>query len=290
MNMLRTFFKTLARTFTDPKYYQDIIAAAASFSFKYFFFFYLLLAVAITTYTSVNFLPTIGEYADQAIDDVVNLYPDDLVLTLDGGQLATEGVAEPIIFGLPSEADIGLPEEEIENLLVIDTSADVGDINNYKAFILLTKTDAVMRSDESLSAYRVIPLSEISSQMPDKILKLDKPFIDQQMPQINQALDQLMKMLPWLVFLFLAAWLPISRLFYLLLMSLVTWALASMFGRGLNYGKVFQIGLHTVTIADGVTKLQRLIYPSLFPFLFTLAFLGTTVIALFALKPIKKTS
>ena len=298
MRLIRTFFTTLWRTFTDPHYYADVVKASFGFSFKYFLFFYLLLSAVMTIFVTVQVLPRAKTVAESGVDTLVSLYPDGLELTMDfeAGELSTEGVTEPIMIPLPvdSELDDNIQiRPEIENLLVIDTTASVNDYSNYKTVALATKTELVVMADENLARYQVIPFSQFGTDSGSietenggelKSFMVDKPLLTNQVPVIKEFLNMLLKMAPWFIFLGVVIFMVVSRMMYLLFMSLLLMVFGMLLGKRLTYGKFYQIGMHTVTIADAITKIQFLLYPTIFPFLFTLAFLGTSVFALMGIK------
>jgi hypothetical protein len=73
-------------------------------------------------------------------------------------------------------------------------------------------------------------------------------------------------------------------------MSIVTYMASLVLRKNLNLKKSFQITLHTITFAQTAAFLQGLLLTGNFPSLFNLAILGATLIAVYSLKPLSKTS
>jgi hypothetical protein len=72
-------------------------------------------------------------------------------------------------------------------------------------------------------------------------------------------------------------------------MTILTTLFNLLLGRGLKYRQVWQIGLHTITVTDTITKLSALVFAGSVAPIYNFAFLGITFIALLGIKPaIKK--
>ena len=298
MRFIKTFGKTFWRSVTDPHYYADVIKAPFGFSFKYFLLFYFLLSAVMTAFVAIQVLPGARNVADEGVDALVQMYPEDLQLTMDfeAGELSTEGVAEPIVIPIPIDSSIEdniQINPDVDNLLVIDTNARVDDFLDYNTIALATKTELVVMADEDVTRYQVIPFSQFSSENAPietgtggqlQSFMVDRDLLDSGVPGIKAFLHQMILVAPWFIFLGVFVFMVVSRLVYLLVMSLFVLTLASLTGRRLTYAKSYQLGTHTVTVADLVTKVQFLLYPTVFPFLFSLAFLGTSLIALMGVR------
>ena len=59
---------------------------------------------------------------------------------------------------------------------------------------------------------------------------------------------------------------------------------ASLLGKKLPYSKIYQMGLHTITVAEGITKLSSLVFKNSVNSLFSFAFLGISFIALLGIN------
>ena len=297
MNKLKIFFTPLFRSATDPEYYREVVTAKSGFSLKYFSAFYVFLAISITTtlyFTSLRQAPNqVTEFLQSAAD----LYPTDLEVTLDTvtSEISTKGVPEPIIIPLPTSVNV---ETDIKNLAVIDTSATSEQISSYQTAVLITKTHLATLSDSN-SGYQIFPISEFTQNLKEDenghaitSLTLNKGLIDSYLPLVKQTSLKFLQVLPAIMAPVLFVGYFIGRLIFLAFFSLITTLMAGIMGRGLRYGQLFLIGLHTITITDAITKLSQLAFKNPVDSLYGFAFLGITFIALLGIprQPLKTIS
>lgn len=296
MKKLKTFFITIFRSFTDPGYYNDVLEASNSFSLKYFSLYYVFLSLLVVSVFSYSMYQNLPSLLDSSIDTIVAMYPNDLEVTLDTqkSEVSVHGAPEPIIITLPESENA---EITTKNLLVIDTNASVEDFGKYETALLLTKTNLISIANQGQAGYQVIPLTDITEGLSDEAsgrtitsLTLNKSFIESNIPLVKSVAQKVMKILPFALFPLFALGYIASRLIYLAFMTLLVSILSVLTGKNLSYGKLFQIGLHTITVTDGITKLQQLVFQNPVPMLYSFAFLGITFIALLGITSTKKTS
>src|SRR3989344_4178481 len=137
MKKIKRFFTIFKRSLLDPKYYHDILKAKFSFSLKYLYtllFFLALIHALIFSAQIAVFIPLIPRFIETAKTVVQNTYPDELVITIKDGQLSTN-VKEPYSIPLPKE----FPDIFDQNLITIDTKAQVSDYPKYQSLALVTK-------------------------------------------------------------------------------------------------------------------------------------------------------
>ena len=293
MGKLRTFFRTLAKSATSPKYYAEVVQAKFSFSLKFFFFYFFLYALLGIAYlTPMVFLPMNRE-VKKLPDKILEAYPAELEVKIKDGQVSTN-VQEPYsipfptnlfpVKSLPSEAylDVGGTRQPIANLsnldlLTIDTKAQVMDIQKYKTLALLTKDSISMVGEQG--DIRVYPLKEV------KNVTINKLVVFSVIQVIAPYLKYVVPGLAVCIFLGLAIFWPLGKMFYLLLFSVLTLIVGKIFRLSLSYGKYYQIGLHTMVVwstLEGIMILARIRLP--IPFLGTIILLILTTIALRGLK------
>lgn len=287
MQKLKTFFIVLFRTCTDPAYYNDVIKASGNFSFKYFTLFYVVLSILSVGLLSATTLRSLPATVDSGIDTARNWYPENLVVTFDTtkSEISVSGAPEPIIIPLPDSQNV---DTKYKNFFVLDTSASPNDFEKYHTVMLLTKTQLIsMSSEASNGGYQVLPLTDITEGMNDETsnraitsLTLNKSFIESNIPQVKKAALKVIKMAPFILLPLFIFGYVLSRLIYLAFMTLLTLILGMIAGKNISYGKMFQIGLHTITVTDGITKLQQTVFQTPMPSLYSFAFLGITFIAL----------
>lgn len=298
MQKIKTFFIAFFRSCTDPSYYNDVVKAPGSFSFKYFTFFYIALSLLSVGFLSATTLRTLPTVIDSSIENARNSYPENLEITFDAtkSEISVSGAPEPIVIPLPDSQNV---DTKYKNFFVLDTSASSNDFEKYRTIILLTKTHLIsMSGEESNGGYQVLPLTDISEGMNDETssraitsLTLNKSFVESNIPQVKKAALKVIQMAPFILLPLFIIGYVLSRLIYLAFMTLLSLILGMIAGKNLPYRKMFQIGLHTITVTDGITKLQQVVFQTPMPSLYSFAFLGITFIALFGITTKKhKTS
>lgn len=244
------------RSLTDPEYYKDILVAPFSFSLKYLFFLLLIISFISSVATAVGIgaiTPFIPTFIEKAKDAVVNLYPQELVVTLDQGKIKTN-VDEPYYIEFP--ASIGKNIGAYQHLITIDTKAQVSDYPTYKSIALVTYDSVVIPDDKSGSgqtgAYRVFPLGDIPESS-GKLL-IDKQVYSSLVGKVTPYLDYLpglaiggivfsLIVLPFILTAFDLG----SKLFYLLFIGLILWLVAKIMKKTLRYSQIYRMSMHALT-------------------------------------------
>jgi len=260
MSKIKTFFYVLARSFTSPSYYADVVKTSFWFSFKFFYFYFFLYSVAGTDFFSKN---------------IDTLYPQELVVKIQNGEVSTN-VSEPYIISLfdfkrifDEMRVLGAKTPDLVNLLVIDTKASVDDFTRLQTYALLTKDKFIVYDDKG--GYRVYPLTDVSNVVIDKDLAM----------QITSAVKPFFKWVTPLaiigIFILLFAFIPSEVMTYLIFGAFVLW----IAGKMLSY----QIGLHLSLIPTTVFGLISLFGGNVsFPFLRTIILTIMGIIVLLEMK------
>lgn len=293
MGKLKTFFRTFYKSASSPKYYAEVVQAKFSFSLKFFFFYFLLYALVGVTYlTWAVFLPMDRE-VKKLPDKILETYPAELTIKIKNGQVSTN-VKEPYsipfptnlfpLESLPAEANLNIggtrqPLQNLShfNLLTIDTQAQVTDIAKYNTLALLTKDSVSVIGDQG--DIRVYPLREI------KDLTINKLVVFSLIQVIAPYLKYVVPVFAIFAFLALAVFLPLGKMFYLLLFSLLILIVGKLMRLPLGYGKYYQVGLHTMVVwstLEGIMSLARFRIP--IPLLGTIILLIFATIALWGIK------
>ena len=287
MRKLRVFVTCFKRSLTDLSYYRDIVNAKFTFSLKYLYvlMFIFGLVKGITLVPGVVKLITeIPDFKLTVKNVVDDLYPEELVVIIEGGKLSSN-VEEPYFINFPNNLDtkfdeIGYDSGDYKNLIVIDTSGTVGDYTSYNSVFLVTEDSVVYPDDDTrdIGGYRVLPLKEMQSDM-----VIDKQYYDEMLGRLLPYLDYVPTVLFGLVIglivvypFLVASFMTISRLFYLLFTSLVLLIIAKLIKRDLKYTKIYQLSIHTLTAPVLLIFLLELFSLRLPSPLFTVLFLGIT--------------
>ena len=260
MNKLKTFFNTFKRSASDPSYYKDILKAKFSFSLKYLYmlsFFIILVTVLKFALMFAIALPTLTPKIQEFKKNMQTAYPAELEVKINNGELSTN-VEEPYYFDpFDMKGDDG--KSQYEHFITIDTEASVEDYESYQSAILLTRTAAVYPDNQS-GTYNFIKFSEfkepiaINKSLYDEMMKKASPLIDA-VPMLLTGLIILMVLFgPLIGGVFTTA----GYMLYLLLATLVTWIVAKLFKTNLGYSKVYQLGMHGITLSVVITTILGL--------------------------------
>lgn len=276
MSKFSTFLSTFRNSSFKPNYYNDVLKAPFSFSLKYFLCLFFTLSFLTTFSVSIFLIQKVNPYLSQLKTTLPNLYPDELHLTIKDGQVSTN-VQEPYFLPLkpeifPQEFKDALKGQTIiQNILVIDTQAQPGELKKYQTFILLTKDSVSFLGDRS--EIRIQSLDEVKNLTINKII-------------INQIWKTITPYFPWILpvmiiglFLFIPFFTILGKFIYLVFISLITFILGRLFKHGeINYLRSLQINLHAITLPTVIIALFQL-----FGALPKVPFFGTIILLIFNL-------
>ncbi len=265
MQKIKTFFRSFFNSF-NPSYYSDVVRVRASFSWKYLLMLCLVSSLVITTVVGwfvVKFNP------QQVADQVVQIYPQELIVTVENGQLSVNQSLPyrvPLkfdMFGMTVDSDLIDQAMEMEGeaihpefdgmpYLVTFTTDDavknVQDFFEQNSMVVLTESTVYAFKDTDTGEVSVYPIPDtedpilVDQSVVNEIknMILDIPFIKHKLyvPSILVAV---------LILVFVGLF--ISRLLMIVVFSLVTTVLAALFlkDKKLPYGKMVQVGFHSIT-------------------------------------------
>ena len=236
------FLDNIKNSIYEPEFYKKLHSKRLSFSFKYFYSLVSVLAVILTAQFSFQAIPGINFFLTGIGPEIVNAYPQELVVTIKNGQ-ASSNVAEPYFVRTPENIQLekyrNIPKTE--NLIVIDTKNQFSEesFSKYNALAVLTKASIAFRKDDG--RIEIQPLNGIPDLTVDKasvaslVGKL-QPFIKFAAPLIVLAL-------------FIGFMVSFSaKLVYLLFAALLILLIAKVKNYPLTYKKSYQAGLHIITL------------------------------------------
>jgi len=270
MKKIITFSYVFRKSLFSLSYYKDVVKSRFKFSLKYFLIFCLLTGFLSLLSISLSVIPEVNVFITRFKNNAYTLYPSDLIITVKNGQLTTnvtEPFRVPIPYALFTQNPPAISDQKQIYLVTIDTKASPQDFTKSQSLMLITKDKYVIASD-NLNGVREESLKNLGD------LVIDKKFIDQKlnsiMPVLNYASLILMAILA-LVFLIL---MPVVRLMSLFVYSLILLIPARMMGLTLNFAKIYQIGLHALTLPLilQMTLLAFGVYPAI-PFFGSIVFL-----------------
>jgi hypothetical protein len=264
MNKIRAFFYTFFKSLTSLKYYKDVIKANVYFSIKYFF----SLAAIAGTISVLLALSQIGEIKqgyNNALEQIRNLYPSDLVISYREGDISVNR-EEPFIIPLPQavrEQDGQLPT----NLIVFSSEGTLDDVNNLDTLILVNDSNILVKGNNKIDVY---PLENIEE---GRITRAEVDRVINQLQSLSRFLPLIVALTSLVGAIF---YYSIYRLLYLLFIGLLLMLLGKTKNLNLPFRNYFQIAVHTFTLPLTIGVLLDLarinLYFPLWIFLLNLAF------------------
>lgn len=260
MNKLKTFFRSLYLSATNPSYYRDILRTKMSFSVKYFLMLSLFMGVVSTIVWSSILIPQIKSFSQTLKSKAETYFPNDLVITLQNGKLSTNR-KDPIIVALPFET-----ANNAKNI-VIDPTASVSAMENYQAGILINET-AVSFVEEN-GQIQTYPLKEAGN------FTLNKTEYSKIITTAEKYMDTLPSLLPAGLLVLVTFFSLIGLALKILLYSVLTYIVARLQNFSLTYQKSFQITIHAITpivflqIIETIFNI-RIPIPFFFPILYVI--------------------
>lgn len=250
------------------------------------------MVLVTTVYLVSATAPQAQKVLDTFLPELLAAYPEELVVTLDGGEMSVN-MPEPVIisgekaFAVLKDLMIENLPESVEgvsegtfsvptNIAVFDSDGTIEDFTDkYDTFILVNKTNIITMSDTGLE---VLPLSEA----PDAALTKSeiRGFVD-----IGYRFNAYLPLILFgMFFLGMLFYFFVIRPIYLLIMSGIFMIVGNFKGLNWGYGDYYKVGLHTITlplILDFLKTLSGL--EIMFPFWFFVVNLLFGVAVIFGL-------
>lgn len=243
MKKLTAFNYIFWKSISSFAYYRELIKTKFSFSFKYFLFFSFVLGTLTTIILSSTIVPVVNKFITRFQSRALTLYPQDLIITVKDGKVSTN-VVEPLQFPIPVELFTDKPgaisDQNQQYLITIDTNSQITDFASKKSIVLVTENAIVVPDNDS--GYRVYPIAETQNVIIDRIM------VEKIIKQIIPLFKFVIPIIIGALFVILAVLIPMTRLLSLLVLSLVLLFIAKFMHLKLNYGKIYQLGLHALTL------------------------------------------
>lgn len=281
VNKFKTFFHVLIKSHSSPSYYKDLLPTKFSFSLKYFYLYFVFYALIGTVYIGIIVAPPVSRFLSVLPQKVIDMYPDELVVTVKNGEVSTN-VVEPYTIPLTRFEEVfdfdnvlGTDTESMQNLVVIDTNAQVEDYVGYSTLVLITKKTVVWSDDDGTHLYNLTA---------DDSFTLTKAEVTDFVNQVKPLTRYVIPAMVVAAFLGLFLFVPSGYLIYLLFFALLFWLLSKILKTGLTYKGSYKLGLHLATVYATISGLFIMVkVPLSFPFLRTIFLL---VFGFFVLRQI----
>lgn len=250
-------FKEIKSNIYDVEYYKEIPNKPFSKSLKYLFKLSLLAGLA--SLIIIGFMSKdMPKMIRSEVVNMVNQYPEDLVVTFEDG-FASTNKEEPFMIPI-QESNKELVQSkdgtDYSNLLVIDTKNEFSlqKLKEYDTFALLTKENIIF-SEGSGGEVRIFPLSDMDD------LEITKAWLLENTSKVLKAMPVIIAIIAPIVYIMLTVSHFSFTLLVNLFFALFIWVMSKVKNAGLNYKKSYQFGIHASTIYVILSVLGMFIYP-----------------------------
>lgn len=247
MRPLKTFWHVFTKSNTSLGYYKVLVHSPLSFSLKYFALYFFIFAVcSCILLTFRTFIP-LGEFINRLPQHLVQAYPEELIISINRGQVSTNvdepykisiDVLEPIVQDYEQNV-LSASDQSVDYLLVIDTNATPDQIFAQNTWALLSLNTITYINSNGFA--ETIPLSDVQNII-----------IDQERVALitQQALTLAYLVVPILIAItavFYIAW-GIYTVIVMLVTALLLYVIGRIMKRSVTYKQAYQVSLHLVLI------------------------------------------
>lgn len=237
-------FIQIKNSIYNKEYYQStVLNQSLRESIKYLAKLCLLLALLGSIIFAFS-LPKLFLNAKNTLTSIAVDYPDDLVVSLKGGNVSINR-PEPYIVKMPSNLTKinDSQSAKIDNLIVVNTTEpfNLDKFKEYSTFSLLTKSEFISMQNNN-GEIKILSLSKFGNMEITKTWILEKEVM-------------IKKILPWLIFLIIPVvyggmfvGIFIGTLGILFLSAVIVWIISKIKKMNLSYKKSYQVALYASTI------------------------------------------
>jgi len=285
----KTFFYVLKNSFTNIKYYLDVLKTPLSFSFRFFLISFLIISLFSAIRFSYFDLPIFKQQLETSINDIKEYYPQDLVIkyenkllnfySKEADQLNTRETMEIDYPEYIDQEQLRLPKKL---LVLTNQEIEIEEIKQTipnSAVILATPNKFYLNSQGQWQdfGYEILPGF-------DQEFEINNENINQYIQIWQQVMKNSVEALKYLAFIFLPFILIISRLWIGFIDCLFVYFFLKIGGSKFSFKNTFAWGLHIMVIAELVNQISKTIYSNLTLPMFTFTFWGAFLYIAFSLR------
>lgn len=236
MKKLKAFFYIFKKSLTSPEYYKELLETRFNYSIKYFVMLAIFASLIVTVAVSIRTFPGAKAGIKAFAEQVKQMYPEDLVLTVKSGQWSINK-PEPYVIPLPKVSE----DKKIENVVVFYKKGTIDDLDSLKTYALVNENNVVVRdSNEGIRAYPI-------KNFPD--FEVNKSTISSMVDSAYGYLKNLPYFLPLIIFLGQLVFNYFGvKVIYLLWVGLVIYLYSLIRKNKISYKNACRVGIHTMTL------------------------------------------
>lgn len=263
------------KSLVSVKYYREIISTDLRFSLKYYVVLAVLFTLVNSLFSTIQVLPKLQKGIDDALEYALDLYEDDLVITINDGILSVNKDGPYIV------PFVGVAGATVaKNLIVFDSEAGLDDLKDtYETLLLVNGTNILMQGPSKVEVFPIkdFPNAEITKDSFVSLVTQIRSFT-KFVPYVVGVAFVLSMLFYYLVF----------RLIYLVVVAVLLWVVGSLRGLSLDFSKYYKVALHTMSLPLTVGLLNSVFMSSFyFPYWF---FLLNAIFGILVVMSLENTS
>lgn len=252
----QTFFRALVNSFSRPAYYHDILEAPLSFSLRFAAVSSILLSILAAVIFYFRSVPVLTQWVTQNTTSLEEHYPQDLTLDWNGTQFATNQSPLKVPYPAGVEAE-SLPP----SFMVIDNrdlSLEQAKTEYADYAVVISQTKGFVQNQAK--QWQESQLSDILGD--DSSFHITRDSVRQFISNLPVKAEGWLKTFTFVYPLF---WLPIfilTRIISLTLNAVFIWIILRILSPEVKFGKLWQILLHCMIVAETAGLLAAIVYGS----------------------------
>ncbi len=227
------------RSLTSLSYYDSLLNTRFSFSLKFYLVLALLFTLVNSAFSTIHLVPRLQKNINSVLDYALNMFDDDLVITLKDGRLSINQ-QEPYVVPTGSTTSGSPSDITKRNFLVINTSAEPSDLEGDLPTIILVTSDSLILNLGNQS--KIISLHSFRDRV------ITKTTFSQTIAHIRSYLRFVPYFVTVLLVLASLFYYLVYRLLYLFVVGSLLYLLNLLRGASLKFLDCYRIALHTMSL------------------------------------------
>jgi len=235
---MNNFLKELKASIYNPVFYRQLLDRRLSLSLSYYLRLSLLLALLLTIVFAVQIVPTMTDFLWSFKDQAVEIYPDDLILTIESGRLSAN-VESPYFITMPVELKF---DNGPANFLVIDTTPEATqDVWRYDTLFLLTAREMI-----GINKVEGSTTAKSFNQFPDT--QITKVWLAEKLTVLQRFLKWIIPVMVLIFFALIFSFVFTGGLMLFVFSSLILMLAGRIAKVFINYSQAYKFSLHASTL------------------------------------------
>jgi hypothetical protein len=253
------YLSTLLGSLTSLASYPELLKRPLRWSLVFFFLSYLGLGLLSASRFALRDLPQLETAGRQALDELSSRFPSELEIVWDQKTLTHSGSD---ILSLPYPSTLTPSQWDLPPVLGyhLNRSVAAEELNPIlpeRSLVVLSDTQIFVNGLQG--NWDQLPLTELPGF--DQAFVINKSSLPSFIAKMDQALSSGIKTLQLATLILMPLLLGVLRLWSLGIDTLLTYLLIRLNGLPLSWGKLFQLNLHILVVAEVVNQMAGWLYP-----------------------------